>query len=334
MKKILILFMFLLIGCSNDRLEKIEVDRNHYPLSFDSTPIGISETGLYYIKNEILYYKDNNEETVPLGSMNYVNGEKSDLLSKSNSNVREDRFGGRDLICYGDRIYMEYQTWNHDMSTTYQLASVNLKGEDFKTHIIFDYFPQEIKINNGKIYVSYFNLETNENYIETYDRNFKLISTDYFDTDIMGFYIEDDQIIVPDDFVIYENDNVKISYAIENIRSDEFRKSTGKIQIDDKEYTFENKYVLFVNDKYFYTSSCTSPQTYERYHLNGELDKSIVIGEQIESEGTINHLFNMDFSYMLKLRNENIVYGYSRNEGYPRIFEVNFEKGTCHYVDE
>ena len=89
----------------------------------------------------------------------------------------------------------------------------------------------------------------------------------------------------------------------------------------------------FVTDKYFYVSSETYPQTYERYHLDGELDKSIIINEHIESTGGSLSLPNSDFSYMQILKDDDVVYGYSNSEN-PKIFEVNFEKGTCNYINE
>ena len=336
MKKICAIFLlFLLAGCVNDKLEIIEVDRNYYGSGVGSSiPITIAENGIYYVSNQRLFYKGDNERAVPLGYVNYLDGEKTNLVEQQYKiNIKVDSFIGQELICYGDRIYMLYMSENHDMSTVYQLSSHNLKGEDYQVHITFDYLPQKIKINNGKIYVAYLNYETNENYIEIYDKNYRLINTEYYDKDIIGFYIENDEIIVPDNLTIYANDNTKLSYKVENIYSDQDRKAIGKIQIDDKEFVFENKYVLFVNDKYFYTASCKSPQIYERYHLNGELDKSIVISEYIEAEENLNGLFELDFSYMLNLRNEDITYGYS-GKHYPRIFEVNFEKGTCYYVDK
>lgn len=333
MKKILVLFLFLLVSCSNDRLEIIEVDRHHYPLAFDSTPIGISETGLYYIKGEILYYKDNKEDTIPLGSINYVNGEQVDLLSESNSNIREDRFGGRDLICYGDRIYMLYHTDEFGKNLYYQLASVDLKGEDFKTHIVFDYMPQEIKINNGKVYVTYIDYENNnQNYIEIYNQNFELESTKYYDY-INDFYTENGElVVVEEDYVLYDSDKIKIKNNMEWIDADTY-KGTGIIQIEDKQFILDDKVVQFVTDEYFYVSSELYPQTYERYYLNGELDKSIVINEYIENAGGFVSFPYSDFSYMQLLKDEDIVYGYS-NSANPKIFEVNFEKGTCNYIDK
>lgn len=336
MKKLLVLLvLFLLVGCSNGKLEKIEVDRNQYSTIYEWEAIGISENGLYFIKDEILYYKDNNEDAVPLGSVNYVDGEKTQIFETFTSyKIRMDDFHGRDLICYGDRIYMVYITFNYDMSEYYQLASIDMKGEDFKTHLEFDYVPQRVVINNGKIYVMYSDEESNQDYIEIYNQNFKLEKTEYYDSKInaLSFYIENDVLVIPDSNVIYENKNIKISNLVE-IDSENNVKSTGIAQIGNEIFTFENKTILFINDNYFYAASDTYPQTYERYHLNGELDKAIVISEHIESDGTVYGATDMDFSYMLKLRDENIGYGYSNSEN-PKIFEVNFEKETCNYVNE
>lgn len=335
MKKILLLFiLFLLFGCSKDKLEIVEVNRNHYSTIYEWEAIGISENGLYFINDEILYYKDNNEDAVPLGSVNYVDGKKAEIEDTSTSSkIRTDIFHGRDLICYGDRIYMVYNTFNHDMSNYYQLASIDMKGEDFKTHLEFDYVPQRVVINNGKVYVMYSDEELNQDYIEIYNQNFKLEKTEYFDTKVnaLSFYIENDELVIPDSNVIYENENIKISNLVE-IDSDNNMKSTGIAQIGNEKFTFENKTILFVNDKYFYVASDTIPQTYERYYLNGKLDKSIVISEHIDSDGIVYGATDLDFSYMLKLRDENVAYGYSNSDS-PRIFEVDFETGICRYVD-
>lgn len=337
MKKIFVFLIILLLsGCTKTKLENVEIDRNHYANTFDWVALGIADNGLYYIDDEILYYKEDNENAVALGSVNYVDGEKVQTESGSFiTKTRIDLFNSRDLICYGDRIYMEYNTIEHSGSSYYQLASVNLKGEDFKTHIIFDYIPQRIVMNNGKVYVYYENLEENKYYIDIYNQNFELINTEYFDSELnaIDFCVENGEILVPDDKVIYENDNIRISFKYEFDSGDNY-KSFGSIKIGSNEFTFKDKTVLFVNDKYFYIASDTYPQTYERYHLNGELDKSIVINEHLKSEGNISYLNNSDFSYILKLRNEDIAYGFSGGGEYPRIFEVNFEKGTCNYVDE
>lgn len=335
MKKLLVLLiLFLLAGCSREKLENIEIDRNHYAPTSEWQPIGLSENGLYYIKDEILYYKANHEEVVPLGYVDYIDGEKKRTNNTSYKyEVRVDYFEGRDLICYGDRIFMRYYTTSYDGGSYYQLASVDLKGEDFKTHIIFDYVPQRIVMNNGKVYVMYLNHETNEEYIEIYNSNFELVHTEYYESDknVMDFYVENGELIVPDKDVLYENESIKILNKVEII--DDYIKTEGIAKIGEKEIIFENKSILFVNDKYFYVCSDESPQTFERYYLNGELDQSILISDYIKSEGTINNLFEMDFSYMLKLKNEDVVYGYS-NPHSPRFFEVNFEERSCNYVDE
>lgn len=337
MKKILVLLsIFLLFGCAKEKLERIEIDRNHYATTFEWVPIGISEKGLYYVKDEILYFKSDQEDSIPLGSVNYVDGNKTQIEKGSfESKIRIDMLAGRDLICYGDRIFMEYHTINHDMSEYYHLASVDLKGEDFKSHITFDYIPNRIVINNGKIYVYYSDSVSKEKYIEIYDESFNLISTEHFDEseNVLDFYIKNDELIIPNDIsTLYEDDNVKISYKTENLLTGEDMKTISTIQIGEKEYTFENKTILFVNDNYFYVASDIYPQVYERYYLNGELDKAIVINEHIESTGTVYGLYDLDFSYILKLKNENIVYGYSNSEN-PRIFVVDFENNQCNYVE-
>lgn len=335
MKKLLVLLViFLLVGCSKDKLEIIEIHPNQYTSMYESTPIGVSENGLYYIRNEILYFKGNNEPAVPLGSINYENGKRENpFYNIYYEKVRSDHLLNSEIICYGERIYMKYYTFNHDGSKYSQLASVDLKGDDFKTHIIFDYEPQQIRMNNGKIYVGYHNFETDEDYIETYNNSFELINTEYYDDYINGFYVENDEIVVPKGDVAYEGEGIKIINSVELDSNDKF-KTTGIIQIGEKEFTFDNKTIQFVNDKYFYVVSDYIPQTYERYHLNGELDKSIVISEHIKTEGIIELLTELDFSYMLKLKDENVAYGYSGHDYWPRIFEVNFEKGTCNYVGE
>lgn len=336
MKKLFVLLvLFLLVGCSNGKLEKIEIDRNHYSTIYDWVPIGISENGLYYVKDEILYFKEDNGDSVPIGSINYSNGEKTQIGNSANdSNIKTDFMAGRDLICYGNRIYMIYNTFSYDMGDYYHLASIDMKGEDFKSHLAFEYIPHKVVMNNGNVYVMYSNLETHENIIEIYDQNFELIETKKYSSEKYSgdFYIENDNLVVPEYYSIYENGNIKISNLTE-IDSENNMKTTGVVKIDDKEFIFENKTVLFVNDKYFYIASDTYPQTYERYHLNGELDKAIVINEHIESAGTVFGATDMDFSYMLKLRDENIGYGYSSSDS-PRFFEVNFDEGTCQYVDE
>jgi len=227
---------------------------------------------------------------------------------------------------------MIYHTDEFGKNLYYQLASVDLKGEGFRTHIVFDYMPQRFKINNGKIYVEYHNFDTKENYIEIYNRNFELESTQYFDY-ISNFYTNHGNLVVVEDLsVLYDSNQVKITNAIDWITKDDF-KGTGIIQIEDRQLSFENKTVQFVNDKYFYVSSNTYPQTYERYYLNGKLDKSIVIGDHIEGAGRVGGFVEGDFSYIQVLKDENTVYGFS-NISDPKVFEVNFETGTCNYINQ
>ena len=307
MKKLISLFIvFLLTGCVN--IKELHPSQMMTYFNDGQVQFGISDSGVYYLWDDNLYYSDtNSRKTIIVQEMDM-----------------EGYLIGSDIFCNDNRLYMLYSDHHQ-----YELASLDLNGENYKTHIILDYQPQRFVMNKGKIYIYYIDFEKKVDYIEVYNRYFKLIDRLAYDFQTASnFYIENDEIIVLDECIIYENENVKVSYEIENIKLDDKRKVISKIQIEEDEYTFENKFVLYVNDKYFYTSSCTYPQTYERYHLNGQLDCSIVISEHIESESITNHLFEMDFSYIMKLRDENIAYGHSGS----KIFEVDFEKGTCQYL--
>lgn len=316
-----------------NKLADIEIDPNHNIHTYGNVPIGASDKGLYFVEGEMLYYKENEKEAVNLGYINFRDGKRMPLSTRVYSRTRSDDFVGDELICYGDRIYMLYHTDEFGKNLYYQLASVDLKGEDFKTHIVFDYMPQEIKMNNGKVYVTYIDYENNnQNYIEIYNHNFELESTNCYDY-ISNFYTNDGTLVVVEDVsVLYDSNQVKITNLMDWITIDEY-KGTGIIQIEDEQFIFNDKVVQFVTDEYFYVSSETYPQTYERYHLNGELDKSIVINEYIENAGGFVSFPYSDFSYMQMLKDENKVYGYS-NSSNPKIFEVDFDKGTCNYIDE
>lgn len=325
-----LLIVFFMTSPKN-KLENIEIDQNRIIHAYGDVPMGATDKGIYFVEDEILYYKENNKDVISLGYINYRDGEKKPY--RSADKTRRDDFTGFELICYGDRIYMQYYTDEFGKNCYYQLASVDSKGEDFKTHIIFDNMPQDIKINNGKVYVSYIDFENNnQNYIEIYNQNFELESTEYYDQ-ISNYYTENGElVVVEDNYVVYENDKIKITNEIEII-SDDAYKGTGIIQIEDEQFIFDNKTVQFVTDKYFYVSSDTCPQTYERYHINGELDKSIVINDHIESTDGFISFPNSDFSYMQILKDEDVVYGYS-NSINPKYFEVNFKTGTCNYINE
>ena len=316
-----------------DKLAFIEIDQNQMIHAYGEVPMGSTDKGLYFVENEMLYYKENNKESVNLGYINFRDGKRMPSDSEINSRTRSDDFVGFELICYGDRIYMIYHTDEFGKNLYYQLASVDLKGEDFKTHIVFDYMPQDIKINNGKVYVTYIDYENNnQNYIEIYNRNFELESTQYYDY-ISNFYTNDGKLVIIEDLtVLYDSNQVKITNAIDWITKDEY-KGTGIIQIEDKQMRFDNKIVQFINDKYFYVSSDKYPQTYERYYLNGKLDKAIVIGDHIEGAGRVGGFVEGDFSYIQVLKDENTVYGFS-NISDPKVFEVNFETGTCYYINQ
>ena len=323
------LLILLFMTSPKGKLADIEINQNH---SYSEIPMCATDKGLYFVKGEFLYYKENDKEIVNLGYVNFRDGKKKPLSSRVYSRTRSDDFTGLDLSCYDDRIYMIYHTDEFGKNLYYQLASVDLKGEDFRTHIVFDYMPQRFKINNGKIYVEYHNFDTKENYIEIYNRNFELESTKYYDY-ISNFYTNDGKLVVVEDAsVLYDSNQVKITNLIDWITKDDF-KGTGIIQIEDRQLSFENRTVQFVNDKYFYVSSNTYPQTYERYYLNGKLDKAIVIGDHIEGAGRVGGFVEDDFSYIQVLKDENTVYGFS-NISEPKVFEVNFETGTCYYINQ
>lgn len=308
MKKLFILLVLCLLfsGCEEYNEDFVVLNR------FDSGRIefAMSNDGVYFIKNNSIYYKQDNQIA-------------SCLVSFDDSSLKV----GQQIVYYDNRIYLLYEHSEIGKVPTYHLGSYDLNGEDFTCHIDLEYEPHKMIISDQKIYI----YNGNENTIKIYDKNFKLVDTKTYDKNlnVMAFYIEKDEIVIPEDFVIYENEDVKITYEIHDLLVEENRKVISTIQILGKKYEFENKFILYANDKYFYTASCTYPQTYERYKLNGQLDRSIVISDYIKAEGNFNHLFEMDFSYILGIRGEDIVYGSSRF----RLFEVNFDTGTCQYVD-
>lgn len=337
MSKIILCFFVILalIGCTSSQEQSdssLTIDKNSYLMNFETASVCFDSDGYYFIDdNTELFYKADDQKAISLGFMRFADGVQADSSAyPAYNNSILEFFTSSDIVLYNNRIYMVFTETKNDNSFTQQICSVDLKGKDFKSELTLDEVPQHMLFNGGKVYVDYFDYENNLVIVNVYDTDFKLLETKEYNFTGGGprFYVENNDFFATDSpYTLYNNGTIKLSYRLEL----DNKKWIGVYDNGDLHLEFEDKMVLFVNDQYFYVCSSASPQTYERYNLDGTLDSSIVIDTQIESKGnTPNASNDNDFSFMLKLRGEDIAIGHSANH----LFTCNFETGKCEYLDE
>lgn len=337
MKKVIpVLMAVCLVGCSSGTLASISMDQNGVVRNW-SEFVTFNDSGVYFTNsNDELFFKEDGQEKVSLGYINFVDGKKQNIYEDWYSTSQDVYIVlGACTEFYDGRLYLLYEHQNASGGNTYELCSLNEKGEDLKSHITFEYYPNSFYITDGKIYVCTCYTDKNVDYISVYDSNFKEIETEEYDTtttDPSYFYIVNGEIKMPDfNTVTYDYGDVRFSRKVDKIEGEENSYHiTGLYDTGELHLEFEDCVVLFVNDKYFYTSVLDytgglTEQVYARYNLNGTLDSSIRIADQLDTGSS-----DLGYGQMVSLRGEDQVFGKS-DKG---LFTCDFESRKCEYLYE
>lgn len=333
------MMVFDLSGCSvsSSSLGNVHVDRSEVGGTGNEL-VTFNDDGVYFADRwGELFFKEDGQEKVSLGYINYVDGKNTNIYSGYYDGIQEKySLMYASMEYYDGRIYTMYGHYNASGGDTYELCSLNAKGEDLQSHITFEYMPESFMITDGKVYVCTTDPENHTEYITVYDGNFKEEETNEYDSNTTyanGFYIVDGEVKVPNSLsdVDYDDGNVQLSRRSQLLEGTENAyELTGIYDKGNVHVELKDRVIEFVNDQYFYAyyvnlADTVMEQVYERYNLDGTLDTSIRIKDWITSDETISH---MDFGGMINLRGKDQTFGLSQNG----LFTCDFSSGECEYL--